>query len=906
MANYLNAGDNVNIIQGKSRDFEETRTVNVLDGGALGYIVLEPAILIDATKMASIAVKHNHFCFFKYHQRRMRIEKVVNYYVIKGNIVGGVFDEFLLDTDNFDFEDSFKKYIEKEKIKFIGIDYIPDLKNLKEDVRADLDNLINWYSKCGFNEYDKSLEPHFISPKFGLQGRMDILFKDKSGKGSVIIELKTGRSPEKKDEAWINHKFQIIAYNFIYNSVYGDDNPRSIILYAGSKDVSREFRFSNELKRDFIFLRNKIVFYEKLYTNFDYETMLSFRREIKDCHNCPDYLKKKCSDIFEIFDDLDDEQKSYYFSFYKMVEHERAVSIAKNSLVWSNQTDDEFSTNNRKKYLMDDLELVDFNGDEGMMTLQFNDNPSEIREGDSVVLHTGDPEKEELFRGEVVRLYENRVKVRLRNNYVKDFNKKIKWTLNRFTYLTGAVSMLDGLFRFAQSKKRFKDLIMLKKNPEFDSINIIQSGHDEFDLNPAQSSAVDKSICSRDYFLLQGPPGTGKTKTIAFIINELVRKKQRVILSALTNKAVDNVLLRLIEDHGFKDFIRIGNPASVDEKLRDHLLQMKAAKYSAKEMKALKKEIKGIPLVAATTTSAAVSFIFDRLKFDAAVIDEASQIPEPSVFSVITRADKFIMVGDLYQLGPVVRSEYNVSDDENLIIGAGGLKKTLFERLWEHSVSRDDIEDDNNPCEILDVQYRMNKEIIKFSNMKFYGGVLKTDKSVLNSKIKIKKENELYPVLNPEIPVVFIDVPGRNTDRENKKEARLVKEIIRCLADDGIKCPDIGVISPFKAQCARIRRMIEPYNKGGGVLVDTVERFQGSERDVIITSFVVGDANGMDFLRENDAMNKKLNVTITRACKKLILIGNKKVLSGDTVYKELVDFIANDEKLKLVSAGDIA
>jgi DNA replication ATP-dependent helicase Dna2 len=893
MANYLNPDDNVNVIDGKSRDFTETKTVNVLDGTALGYIILEPSILIDATKMAGIAIKHSHFCFLKYHQKRMRIENVVNYYVMKGNIVGGLFDGFLADTDNFDFEGAFKRCLNKEKIKFIGIDYIPSLKNIKSEVKRDLENLTEWYLNGDFKEYEKYIEPDFISTKYGLQGRMDILFRGKNDESSIIVELKTGRFPEEKGVAWIYHKFQVLAYNFIHDSVFGE-KPQNLILYSGSNDISRELSFSNDLKRDFIFLRNKMVFYEKRYIDFDYEMMLSFRREHKDCKNCPGYLKKKCGEIYEIFDSLDDEQKSYYFSFYRVVEHERKASIAKNCLLWNDSAQSNCSMINPKRYIIDGLKFIDFNAEEGVAALKFDDNLSGLRAGDTVVLHTGDPEHERLFKGRVAKFNKDTVFVELRNNYNNTFSRDIKWTLNRFDYMTGATVMLDGLFKFAKSEKRFKDLIMLKTNPEFDNINIIQGGHSgNFTLNSAQNTAVNKSICSRDYFLLQGPPGTGKTKTIAYIINELVKRKQRVILSALTNRAVDNVLLRLMEDHGFSDFLRIGHAASVDERLHRHVLTAKAAGYDVKDIGMLKKEVKKTPLIAATTTSASLSFIFDNLTFDAAIIDEASQIPEPCVFSTITRANKFIMVGDMYQLGPVTRSEYRIEGDEDRAAGIEGLQKTLFQRLWEYNTNRYDIEDDNNPCGILDVQYRMNEEIVKFSNMKFYGGVLKTDESVAGGKIAVSSPNGelLPPAMDPEKPVIFIDVLADNSSHENKEEAQIVTDILKGLVDEGINGADIGIVSPFKAQCALIRRMIEPHDPSRDVIVDTVERFQGSEKDVIITSFVVGDLNGLDFLKENDVLNRKLNVTITRARKKLILIGNKKILLKDPVYKELVTFI---------------
>jgi DNA replication ATP-dependent helicase Dna2 len=886
MAEYLSVDDCINIIDGKSRDFDESGLINVLDTAALSYVVLEPSILIDATKMAGVAIRKNHFCFLKYHQRRIRIENIANYYVIKGNITGLIFDDFLGDINNFDFDVSFNKYLENEKVKFVPIDFVPTVNNIRKEVKEDIKNLTDWYLNGNFNDYEKFFEPDFISPKYGLKGRMDIIFKDRAGNEDIIIELKTGRSPEEKTAAWMHHQFQVLAYDLIYDSVFSKDTHKMLILYSSSKDTAREISFKSELKRDFIFLRNKMVYYEKRYKDFDYDTLISFKRAPKDCLNCPSYLRKSCNALYETFDKLDDDQRRYYFALFRAVEYEREASIRKNRLLWDKDIKEQ-NDNGLKKYVINDLTLTSFLAEESVLTFDFPENVSEIRLGDAVVLHTGDPIHEQLFKGKVTKLNKNSITVKMSHNYSLAFDRDKKWTLNRFDYMLGASVMLDGLFKFADATGRFKDLIMLKSNPEFDTINIIKRKNDGFSLNEAQTRALKKSICSRDYFLLQGPPGTGKTKTIACIINELTKRKERVLLSALTNRAVDNVLLRLTEDHGFTDFIRIGNGASVDERLHDHLISTITKDYEIKDIKKLKKRIKKCPVIATTTTSASLSAIIDSLDFDVAVIDEASQIPEPSIFSSITKTKRFILVGDIYQLGPVTRSEYEIEDEDDRVAGIKGLGKTLFERLWDHNKNRYDIEEDNNPLETLDIQYRMNAEIVKFSNMKFYGDVLQTDESVRDGRIDLKGDS----TLSTDAPVVFIDVKGDSAPRENEGEAKIVSDLVKELIGGGVKGADIGIISPFKAQCALIRRMIEPENFSGDILVDTVERFQGSERDVIITSFVVSNEKALEFLRENDTMNRKLNVTITRAKKKLILIGNKKVLSNDPVYAELASFI---------------
>ncbi len=517
--------------------------------------------------------------------------------------------------------------------------------------------------------------------------------------------------------------------------------------------------------------------------------------------------------------------------------------------------------------------------------------------------------------------------------------------------------MLEALKHFKRLPRWQKDKLLGNTPPEFAKESKIDLFNAQ--LNKSQQEAVVRSLAARDFFLIHGPPGTGKTITCVEIIAQLINRGNRVLTAADSNVAVDNLVERL--DKIGVNVVRVGHPARIIPSLRrrslDYLVQDEPDYRKAQEFRTRAYELKehmkqyimpemrwrrglsdeeimllasegtttrGIPrkkiegmkkwldlkheldrlfadareleerairriikaaAVICTTNSTAGSEILKAEKFDFAVIDEATQSTEPSALIAVLKAKRFILAGDHKQLPPTVLNEE---------AACRGFTRSLFERLL--ALHGDPIR------VMLDVQYRMNEEIAEFPNREFYDGKLKADEQVKRRTLidilpeSVEKESEELK------PFLFIDtgdefeerVRKGSTSRENPGEAQLVTDIAERLLNRGIRAEDIAVISPYDDQVARIKRML----RVEGLEIKTVDGFQGREKEVVIVSFVRSNKSGtIGFLKDL----RRLNVSITRAKRKLVLIGDSNTLESEGCYRRLVAFAKESGGYKRVS-----
>nr|QNO55693.1 RecBCD enzyme subunit RecD [Methanosarcinales archaeon ANME-1 ERB7] len=504
--------------------------------------------------------------------------------------------------------------------------------------------------------------------------------------------------------------------------------------------------------------------------------------------------------------------------------------------------------------------------------------------------------------------------------------------------------MIEALKQFKRLPRWRKDKLLGNTAPEFTQVDEIEFFNSK--LNKSQQEAVIRCLAARDFFLIHGPPGTGKTITCVEVIAQLITRGNKILTAADSNVAVDNLVERL--DRIGVNVVRIGHPARIIPALRrrslDYLVQDEPDYRKAQEFRKrayeLKEDMKryimpemrwrrglsdeeimllasegattrGIPLkkiegmkkwldlkheldrlfgdareleerairriikaaaVICTTNSTAGSEILKGEKFDFAVIDEATQSTEPSALIAVLKAKRFIMAGDHKQLPPTVLNEE---------AACRSFTKSLFERLL--ALHGDKIR------VMLDVQYRMNEEIAEFPNREFYDGKLKADEQV--------KRRTLMDILPESVdeeseevkPFLFIDTGEKleervrkgSTSRENPGEARLVKDVAERLLNMGIRPEDIAVISPYDDQVALIKRMLHV----DSLEIKTVDGFQGREKEVVIVSFVRSNKSGtIGFLKDL----RRLNVSITRAKRKLVLIGDSNTLESEGCYRRLV------------------
>jgi DNA replication ATP-dependent helicase Dna2 len=422
----------------------------------------------------------------------------------------------------------------------------------------------------------------------------------------------------------------------------------------------------------------------------------------------------------------------------------------------------------------------------------------------------------------------------------------------------GADRMLTALHdALLKQPAEEKDVLFGRREPTFAEVT-----ETYIDNNPAQNEAVRRAVGAEDFALVHGPPGTGKTYTLARMVRALVARGDRVLLSAFTNRAVDNAI-EALEEQGFTDVVRVGTESGVREDMQEYRLQ------TAGDPGECAGHLRDAGVVAATTASCGSRVMRDQ-DFDVAVVDEAGQLTEPGTLAATTLADRFVLVGDHHQLPPVVQADDAIAGDER----CADLGESLFQRL---------IERYPDAGVMLDQQYRMAQRIQAFASREFYDGQLRP----ATGEVAAQQVGDLAGVDADALPhhlqdgVAFVDPDGATDGNTNPTEAATVAEVVEAYLDAGLSLSEVGVIAPYRAQVAEINTHVPE-----AVAVDTVDRFQGSSKEVIVISFVAtGDLDSPIF-----EDYRRVNVALTRAKKALVLVGDSDALSTDERYRRMVEW----------------
>jgi DNA replication ATP-dependent helicase Dna2 len=427
------------------------------------------------------------------------------------------------------------------------------------------------------------------------------------------------------------------------------------------------------------------------------------------------------------------------------------------------------------------------------------------------------------------------------------------------------------------------DLVLGLSRPEFDSsIEIPNNGLDEM-----QFENVKNAVRAKDYYLIQGPPGTGKTsKVLVEIVRNLAKPENDIMVVAFTNRAVDEICEKLQSLN--INCIRLGKGD------KPYYWSDLAGRLKLDE---LNEVVQSNNVFVSTISTFANSLdILKFKKFETLIIDEASQVIEPQIIGFLKYFKKWIFIGDENQLPAVVVQSENDSKCDDAILNDLSLKnfrESLFYRLKKNAIKKswDDC------FGTLKYQYRMHADIAEFPKKEFYKNKLEESEDSQREKIPNYESYNNNPIniLLTKSRVVFVpskvDLRSKINDEEAKLVAETVKHIATVFGDDFNPNETVGVITPFRAQIANIRNHLD--NKLQDITIDTVERFQGSERKIIIVSFAVKSTTQLGAIQSlnDEGVDRKLNVAITRAKDHLILIGSEDVLIKDKTFKKLIDFI---------------
>jgi DNA replication ATP-dependent helicase Dna2 len=469
----------------------------------------------------------------------------------------------------------------------------------------------------------------------------------------------------------------------------------------------------------------------------------------------------------------------------------------------------------------------------------------------------------------------------------------IQYRLDKDEFSNGMANVRNNLIQVMSNgpfgSRKIRDLVVDLIAPRFKTTSTAYELRDRENINVDQRRAIQKVMSAEDYALVLGMPGTGKTTTIAHIIRALVSQGKSVLLTSFTHTAVDNILLKLKDDN--IPTLRLGNISKIHPLVQEFTTLIARPKDSLEEIRSAWHDS---PIVATTCLGIAHA-IFNERSFDYCIVDEASQITLPVCIGPIRLAQTFILVGDHNQLPPLVQNEE---------ARTGGLDISLFKLL-----------SDAHPSSVvyLEHQYRMCEDVMALSNNLIYNGRLKCgSQEVANRSLAIPDMDALKhhhhtpstiscstssicpgparsqcwirDLVDPDTKVCFINTdPLLPAAREakgyriiNRTEAVICTQLVESLLTVGVPAGSIGVISHYRSQLALLKRSLQSHPT---VEMDTADRFQGRDKEVVILSLV--RSNESKSIGELLKDWRRINVAFTRAKTKLLVIGSKETLKGN-------------------------
>lgn len=928
--------------------FQEGAQLNLIDNtidddGCIvpKSIVLEPDYLIDAS---AIAMCFNDFSISHLNYFMNKFELMENrHYLLLGNLANYFLDELIF-ADNpeaLDFNKVFLQSFKQSPFEYATCEDIQsdkDFFDFMERARKQFENIKRVITKDfpqqHINPKQSTLEPSFFSEKYGFQGRLDLL---QTGYGTTpykIVELKSGKLPWPHDNVGkinLSHEVQTAVYRLMIESVYNQTsrNIDAAILYSVGVHPGQNLRFAaiyQNLEKEILNLRNLIVYTEFAISQGGVEDVQSLFRSLRTAidpkKRTPDFFVNKISKIEDTLIQCTPVERVYFYRFVQFISkelylqkigdiaHESPVGVA---ALWSS----EFWERAEALDLLYDLTIASIDDSGNDMKIVFSRTTQQndlvnFREGDICIVYPRNSDKDsvlnnQILKGVISTINADEVEVRFRykQRNKTHFANNTYWAIEHDTMDSSYNSMYKSLFLFLNASREKRSLLLGITPPTAKEVHFDKSTH-------YTNQVIDKAMAAEDYFLIVGPPGTGKTSVFArrLIENYYADPSKNILVLAYTNRAVNELCEAVNAAFGCKEgecnkFIRVGTELSCEEPYKHRLLQHIAEK--AVNRASLLKELADTRIFISTLSSINGKQELLNLKnFDVAIIDEASQILEPQLMGVLSKVEKFILIGDHNQLATIVlQNEFSssVQEQELLDIGINDCRISFFERLlqtckknqWQHAYSQ------------LIHQGRMHTDISAFPSKFFYEEKLFPIQDWQSKPLTLTHdgggEMDNWIAHNRMLFFSTENLQEKNpSNKINHNEATtiatLVQSILKVYAHSNvaITASQIGIIAPYRNQIALIKQQLALFNipEHDQISVDTVERYQGSQRDIILLSFCVNKAYQLDFLcnlNHDGTVDRKLNVALTRARKQLFMVGNATILKQHPIYASLLGFV---------------
>lgn len=923
--------------------------VEMKDGKAIPrMVVVEPDYLLDISSIATCFETYGHHPLsFVVNQMKPRVNTPAT---ILGNFAGSALDD-IINNEVYRMSDTVKGNFRERALEYCTCADL-DIDDYKDKITIQVRNLRQIVDEI-FKKYDRTkaiLEPSFVCEKLGIQGRVDLMTTDMN----LLVEQKSGRNMYVERKSRNRHGslhiekhyvqlllyYGVLAYNFGLSRRKTD----IYLLYSkyGLPDGLLEVQPLQKLVYEAIKFRNQVVAIEYRIAQEGFDTFIDrITPKTLNVEGIDDYFFRRYQlpNIMEMTEPLRQItplERAYFCRMMTFVAKEQllskvgAVEGMGNCMadLWNMPLAEKRETGNiytGLKIISKEKSGVSNGFDVITLAIpnQGDNFLPNFRRSDMVYLYAyqdgeePDVRKNILFQGNVADIQTAQLTIHLNDGQqnLMLFREDVPYAVEHASSDISGNSAMAGLHHFITAMPSRKALLLGQRPPRGDNHRqLSKSYHLDYDEVLLKAKRAD------DYFLLVGPPGTGKTSmALRFLVQEeLESPSSNILLMAYTNRAVDEICSMLCR--AGIDFIRLGNEYSCDPQFKPYLLGN--AIEENPRLESIKQKIQGTRVfVATTSTMQSRPLIFEVKHFSLAIVDEASQILEPNVIGLLSMhheesdIDRFILIGDYKQLPAVVRQDaIDAAVDDPLLrdIGLEDCRNSLFERLIK-------IEQRNGRTEfvgILRKQGRMHPDIAAFPNEMFYCqerldivpcehqlegdiGYALPSEDALDERLKTQRM-----VFIPSETCKSPDI----SDKVNVHEARIVADLLhrvhRFYGDAFDANASVGVIVPYRNQIATIRKEIEALGVPEliDVSIDTVERYQGSQRDVIIYSFTIQYRYQLAFLTANcfeedgRDIDRKLNVAITRARKQMIVTGNEEVLSYNPTFRKFVEFVKEKEK----------
>ena len=907
-------------------------------------IIFEPDYLVNISTVAHCFTNYADSPFVEL-TKKLEPSKPTEAIVL-GNLAGQLLDESIHQLPNTrSYTESVKDFFKNNAIALLTAGVRPQFHSDAQRQKQNITQAIHVALPTAlqrFNSRDGLVEPSFFSEMLGLQGRMDylqmdfkVLLEQKSGKGSFPYDNFT--TPRQTDEHYVQLLLYMALIRYNYREIYERNGKElhAFLLYSKYSESLLGLGFSPELIFKAIKVRNGIAWTEMLYTQPNGYRILDGltpdQLNMKKVNNplWTNYQMPQIASILNPIQNATELEKAYYYRFLTFIANEHVMSKLGNktkessgfAATWHDSLSDKLAAGNIYDKLTLDWPNADTTGRIDSVVLKFSETDdndmSNFRTGDIVILYPYEKDKEPdarktmVFRCTIEDIQTDKISLALRATqsdnrvFVKEQGKL--WAIEHDFMESSYSSLYKGMQSFLTAPQQRRDLLLLQREPETDNTLELKGDYQGFNdlaLNVKRA---------KDLFLIIGPPGTGKTSygLLYTVKEELMEPDSSILLLSYTNRAVDEICSKLTKE-GI-DFIRIGGPLSCALEYRDRLLS--SIVQNTQKVGDLKEILLSTRVFVGTTTSLNSNISLFQLKqFSLAVIDEASQILEPHLIGLLSANKdgvpairKFVLIGDHKQLPAVVQQKPEISKVQDAILNQIHLtdcRLSLFERLLKQYVRNKDV------TYMLTKQGRMHHDIALFPNYTFYNNQLKEvplDHQTTNLPLTGTGNNGIDDLLaTRRIAFIASETPQNSpTDKVNQNEADMIAAMVVRIYEiekgNGFDVnTTVGVIVPYRNQIAAVRKTIDQY--GISILhdmtIDTVERYQGSQRKYIIYGFTIQQYYQLNFLTNNvfedfdgSIIDRKLNVAMTRAEEHLIMVGNPELLSNNFTFFKLIEFV---------------